>query len=58
MKVSVHQPQAAKGSAQQINTQTSPLTKLKRPQPQSKQTSKMKKKKKTVLQMTLSKQGS
>ena len=46
MKVPVHQPQAAKGSAQQINTQTSPLTKLKRPQPQSKQTSKMKKKRK------------
>lgn len=44
MKVSVDQPKKAKDDTQQVNTQTPPLTKLKRPQPQSKHASKMKRK--------------
>ena len=42
MKVSVDQPKKAKDNTQQEHTQTPPLTKLKRPQLQSMQASKLK----------------
>ena len=42
--MSVDQPKKAKDDMQQVNTQTPPLTKLKRPQPQSKHASKLKRK--------------